>query len=645
MIISALIACIIWAFYTFSCWAAGCLVLRTVDNNKFSNNPFFHPAMALAFGVGLMGSIWSVIAVIPNGLQGWVVFLVLCLPLALGGGRNVLSCAFKLRLKNFLPDNKALRWLSVPVLLFLLLAPPMTWHPIGTDALAFYFAIAKLAATQNNFMPLPGYEAFSQIALPAEFSYAALMAMGSELAARMLNLTEIWGCALLFLALVAHTGAGVAGRWLSLLVFVSSTSLVLLISDGKTDLYGCMMGLATLLLFIGLPELNKKSFALMGLMAGFAVMAKLSYLPILVPMLSFLLMWRFWQAEKFKKSIGLFIVACIVIGGFVLLNFLPMVAKNYLYYNEPFAPFLFINGGGNQNILSQTWFSPENTQWILKTYPFVWTFGQYPMQHGIVSPLILFPVSALLFVRVKSIEWQKDSAIALGFAGLLGMTAWAIVCPSTIAPRYIFPALLAFMPLSSRGLEYLWDHYSNNKAAHFVYTFFLSVLAIVCLAYNLPEIKNGLRWAVHGPKKSGIGYVYKGLQSAESYLGENDRLFLASWERAPLKGKSLACMVTMNEKGMDILDADKKNSKNNFWENAYKAGTKAISVNVVGWKAYHEAMMRQPAPAWLDVKEETINDFYKVYVLTPKKDAPKKEKFCGLDEHENWKPKDIIEHE
>ncbi len=542
MILYAILACPVWAFYTLSAWAIGALALRHFYP-AFNNDKIAHPALSLSLGMGVLGTIWSALAIIPNGMQTWSVLLVLSVPLCFGW-HPIYDYVRRIDYRALIPKDKNLRWIAAPLVIFLALVPLMTLHPMGIDALAYYFAQAKLVAYTQGFAPLPGYDSFGQIALPAEFTYSALLLIGPEFGARLITASVLWTCALLIVALVKSCGASEVGRWIAILFLLTSTCVTLLISDGKTDLYGAMLAFATLYLFVASPDLGPRHITLMGMFAGMAVMAKLSFIPILIPMLGFLLLWRFMSDRTIGQALKKTITSGVTISSLVLFNALLLVLKNYFFYKEPFAPFYFFDPASDIGLSSQVWYSPENTTWILKTYPLVWTFGQYPMQHGVLSPLVWAALPALLLVKWKNIDWKRDPAVALAIAGALGMLVWAVFFPGTVAPRYIFPALFAFVPLAVRGLEYLWKYTSTNKLRYFFYTGLIFLFACIPLYYNLSEVKNGLRMATRGVVKSHVNYIYEGLQKGEKTANETARVFLLGWERAPLSPKTLSCLAS-----------------------------------------------------------------------------------------------------
>lgn len=632
MILETILAIPVWAFYSVAALALGMTALRAFPSIKSDAVPY--SGLSLSLGLGLLGAIWSIFASMPNGLQSYSVLIVLGLAL-LSGWKDVWHLVLNINYKNLIPTDKRLRWISFPLIGMLAIAPVLCWYPLGTDALAFYFAQAKIVAYNHQFVPLPGYESFSQIPLPAEYTYSALILIGGELAARMITATEVWACALLIVSLASACGAGIAGRWFALLMLFTSTSVTLLMSDGKTDLYGGMLGFATLYVFLTSRDLSLRFIVLMGVLTGLSVFSKLSFLPILVAMLPLLLLWRYICVEQ-KMSAALLktlksgAIISVCVGGIMLL----LVLKNWLAYQEPLAPFLILGDKKYDNITSQVWFSPEVTAWILKTFPFVWTFGQYPMQHGNLSPLVWAALPAFFLVNWKKLQWRTDPAIALASVGCVGMIVWGVFFSSIIAPRYIFPALFAFVPLSVRGLESLWNYIETRKLKN-GFALILALFAFVAFVYQMPQFKNGLRAAVKGYDKSHVGYVWEGLQAAETIASEESRILLVGWERSPFSGKALSCLVSHNEIGINMI-LSKITPPQKYWEDIYRSGTNVMVVNEVGRKDFVDKIDIKQKPSWLNIERKEINKFYALYILTPQKGAPAQEKRCARNDKGIW---------
>lgn len=345
---------------------------------------------------------------------------------------------------------------AVVVLFFLCLAlAALTMPPTG-DAEAFYLAYAQIMASSGVLEPMRGtYEPFSSIGLPAELHYAVLMRWQGTAAAKFFVWPVALACGVFLSGIVRRCGGGLVARWMAWTILISSSSFTLYVFDGKVDLFGAAFGLAALYWLLSDTPANGRTGALAwaGLMAGSATVAKFSYVLSLGVAMLVLLMWQHRGQERAYDTRGLLRTG-LVLGAWAALAWLPQCLKNGVLYGAPLAPFLGMGEAGAW--LNQVWHSPEVTREILLTYPYALVFGDYPMQGGGVSLLLLGLPALTWFVRRRraSDEPLLDSpVIAVTLAALLSTLAWALIRPSVLAPRYILATLLLFAPLASLTAE------------------------------------------------------------------------------------------------------------------------------------------------------------------------------------------------
>lgn len=420
-------------------------------------------ALATAFllGQGGLATVWLLLA-----LAGWfwpgivAGLLTLCV---LGGGAfawpTVVNFArqFWTALSSLRTESLPWRILVFLTLLLLLVEGVNSARPptAGSDAEAFYMALPKVIAASHRLVPLRGYETYSQIGLQGEFHYAALMSLGSPQAAKLFVWPTGLAVAMVLVAIGSEAGLGRRGKWIVLAVLYTSTGFTLVITDGKVDLFGAAMGMAAFYWALQTGERHGTSaLRLTGLFVGLAVIGKLSYAAALVPGILLLVIWQATTASEKRPmaaSLSSLVKPGLAVGFWMMLPFVPHLLKNGILFGEPLAPFL---SSGGQSWLDQTWFSPEVTRWIVMTYPLALVFGNYPMQYGNLSPLILaFAPLSFLLPRPRSIVGSRLIRITL--AAALGMVIWLVLRPSVLAPRYILAPLLVLIPAVARGAEYV----------------------------------------------------------------------------------------------------------------------------------------------------------------------------------------------
>ncbi len=343
---------------------------------------------------------------------------------------------------------------TVVVLFFLCLAPAALTMPPTGDAEAFYLAYALIMASSGVLEPMRGtYEAFSSIGLPAELHYAVLMRWQGTAAAKFLVWPVALACGVFLSGIVARCGGGLVARWVAWTILISSSSFTLYVFDGKVDLFGAAFALAALywLLHDAPADEHWRALAWAGLMAGSATVAKFSYVITLgVAMLVLLA----WQHRSQSYDLRGLMRTTLVLGAWAVLAWLPQCLKNGVLYGAPLAPFLGMGEFGSW--LNQVWHSPEVTREILLTYPYALVFGEYPMQGGGVSLLLLgLPVLTWFVLRRRAGDARLlDSPVAaVTLAALLSTLAWVLMRPSVLAPRYILATLLLFAPVAALTAE------------------------------------------------------------------------------------------------------------------------------------------------------------------------------------------------
>lgn len=601
---------------------------------------------AITFGLALLGYTWSILAAIPHAMQTITIFILLTTFMILSR-RSFLTIRNdgQFIIKNigavFWPTEKSLRWVAIPLVLYLLMAVPLAFHPMGTDALAFYFAQAKLIAYAHQFVPLSGYESFSQIPLPAELSYSALILMGSEWAARFMTTFQLWACALLMAGCVYHFNQNHIRRaWLAVLLLLTSTGVTLLVSDGKTDLYGAMLGFAACYISLVMPLNSRRNMMLLGITVGLSFTAKLSYIPILVPMIGFIIFVRLWREKNFKEAVLHSLMLGLIIAPCIIAAFVPNMAKNFMAYGEPLAPFFFFNPHYYPPFLNQSWFSPEVTEYILSIYPIAWTFGQFPMQHGNLSPYVWATLPMLFLVRWKKTSFGAlldNKSVLFAFAGGLGMLSWAVFYSSVIAPRYIFPALFAFIPLAAVGLDRLWEFVRPQRIAHFVLIGIISMSAILVVVNDLPSVKRSAKHILQGPQETQLRHLDYAAKEAETALPADGRLFLAAWERALFEPQTMNCMINVHEQKVlgSILDSSK------YWQTLYDFGTRVVLVNKAARNDVFTILDSGQKPYWLGIEAKTLSNDYIMYVMVPNSDAPPPKWACRETRKNYYEPVNI----
>jgi hypothetical protein len=447
--------------YVLSALGYGLVPLTAWDSREddYTSAPLRF-ALALLVGLGILNGIWTVIGALnlfttPIVLIGVLIGFALAVFLLLRKySESVRSLPRSLNETASWPLGwKALLLLvAFQVILYAVLA--LATPPLG-DAEAFYMVIPKVVVEAQGLAILPNYWSFTQIGFSGELHFASLMAIADAKAAKLLVWFVAIAIVVLVLAFCRRLEQSYRGKIVAVIMLLTSTTYTYYIFDGKVDLFSAAFGLAFLFLFLYRFHEPREQL-LSGFLLGIAAVGKLSYIPVMIAVVSSVVAWRFLASVKtktVKKEVSR--VGLLMAGAFV--GFLPHLIKNYHLYAAPLAPLLKIGDQEGSSLFNQVWFSSGPTRHILLTYPIALTLGRYPMQGGVLSPLLLafLPCSLLAavgYLPTSSPKVRRDLKKIL-LLWFVTVGTWLLVRPSVLAPRYILGPLLLVIPALSTFVD------------------------------------------------------------------------------------------------------------------------------------------------------------------------------------------------
>ena len=440
------------AIYSVACLSLGAWLLRLIVRTDSLHGRYgvvVGVSSAMLLGQGVLANVWLLIG-LAGWFKTWVVAMVLMVCVLVGwrSARSLIS-AFSGR---WVLEWRAMRSESRPwrLLVYLLIAQVVVmglgalFMPPRGDAVAFYMTLPKYMAHYDRLVPLPGtYHTFTQVGLQGEMHYAALMSLGSASAAKGF----VWPISLaglgMLLAIGGMAGLRRRGKWIAIAMYFTSTAVTLISVDAKVDLFAAAMGVGAV--YWALRTSDKSPWpaaCLCGLFTSMAAVAKFSYIAALVPCVFVLLVWRCVTAGRSKSLLRVLAVW----GGCALLAGIPHLVKNGVLFGNPLAP--FVGGGSDWHV--QNWFANDGgeaiVRWIHMTYPLALFYGDYGMQYGTLSPLILafFPLVALSWRRAKPLV---SPLFQVTSAAVFGLVVFTCLSPNVFAPRYVLaPLLLLILP-------------------------------------------------------------------------------------------------------------------------------------------------------------------------------------------------------
>jgi len=540
------------ALYCLSCYGAGIATLRLCGaHGAPGQRALAIASTAFLLGQGVVAAAW-----IPLGLAGWFN------PFAVGA--VVLACAVPALLtgraallQSWRDIQPALRWLAgadrpfqgvcalLLALWMLLLLDAATRGPLG-DAEAFYLAYPKVIAAAERLIAMPGlYSPFSQIGLVGEMHFAALIALDGAAAAKLLVWPTAMAAGIELAAIAAWAGAGWRGRWIAVAILFTSTGFTNHVWDGKVDVFAAAFGLAAVRWILAEREAGAPALRCGGLLAGFSTLAKISYIPVLLPALGLLLAWREWNTPAAAPALPTRVVrkgAALAI--WVALPWLPNALKNGALFGTPLAPFI----GGDGSWLNQVWFTPADTLWIVMTYPLALTFGRYPMQSGNVSFVLLAFLPLAFYLLRTPVDWRSSRLTLIALAGLAGLLIWVAFRPSVIAPRYFFVAIALLIPLAARAAEVV---YEREEPPRWLRASMLATLASALVFVSFPLVLAVPRAmaALQAPDTAcaHAGRYCAALMRLNGIAAPGDRVYLAGYYGYWLRPDLLQCQATPAE--------------------------------------------------------------------------------------------------
>lgn len=613
--IAAIVVCI---FYCIACLCLGAALIRLLAPRwAYRDIDNAVPAFGAIFllGQGVLALFWQLLVFVnfaPEAVTGVLVVSVaagirFAWPVTVNFARRLWAALTWISQETWV-------WRIIGVMAALLLLreaargvlPPQT----RGDALGFYMVLPKLIAATHEFTLVPAYEAFTQIGLQGELHFAALMSLSGPVAAKLFVWPTSAAGALMLLALSKQAGFTLRGRLVIFAALYTSTAFTQVIWDGKVDMFGAVMGMAALYWAMQAGgEHTPAAVRLTGLFSGLAIVAKLSYLPILPPAVLLLLVWRWYTGERRAldiaslRSLALLLVS---LAFWAALPLIPNAVKNAVVFDAPLAPFISPDSS-SQDMLGQVWFQPDTTLRLALSYPLSLIYGHFWAQAGQMSPLILAFAPLLLLVP-RPRDWRHNQLTQITAAGLLGLAVWIVFRPSVFAPRYILALLLALIPASVRGVGYVLEHEKLSK--------WLGSAAVVCVAvvlfisltyaYATDPLVNVL--------KSSWKLLTDQIDECTAYGGNSDcqiasilneeaspgaRVFLGSYFRYWLRPDLIQCSNRL-EPEYDTLNA--LPTLEARWSYLYERGFRYLIVDKITHMGTFDKLLNfERLPDWLEI--------------------------------------------
>jgi hypothetical protein len=437
-------------------------------------------------------------------------------------------------------------------------------------------AYPKVLAHWGTLKPMVGgFGTFSQIGLHGEMHFAALILIGSDQAASLMNVAMLLSIIVLLNGCAKIETAPTYRPWILLILVLTSSAVTSLVAGGKVDLFGAAMGVAACCIVLNdLYRLDSKAASplLAGLFAGFAIIAKLSLLATLVPMLALLVLWGGLYHRRILCSVYWRNVGVMVLAGVVAC--IPHMVKNQLLFGEPLAPVI-----SSASWLQQEWYTPTQQATLWAVYPLAAFLGALPGMGGAMSAgiLALWPV-VLLTGRARGRRILTSRSFQAAIVSVVALVIWVVLRPGVFALRYFLPPLLLLAVLPAVETDRLLRDLKTLRALKAA--IWLVLAMALAASFNRPEGHPGEAWDYLRGKLSAVEFADAPGRAAAvltAHADPSERVWLASPYAYFLRAESLA-----NASGRDDYRHVSAHPAQAGWTYLYRQGFRYIYVGPLG---------------------------------------------------------------
>ena len=598
--IEAITTIIICIFYLFSCLGAGFWASRVIEQSPLGiyNRTSIHELnIVFLLGSCVLTIIWS--ALLSTSIfSSFIVTFVLSIFAIIGLQyfrikSNTILLSYINLYKSLMSDNFPWKCITFFTITIILLSAIICFSPLDpyNDAAAFYMVLPKLMASTNEYSLVSGYESFMSIGLFGELHYAALMIIGSGIGAKVYAWLFGLSTAITIAAITGFMGAGQRGKLISISMVYSSTAFLYIIGDGKTDIFGAALGCAA---FYSLTETESdsyiKKYFYAGLFSGFAIIAKISYLPIMFTSILIYIVLRHIIGKNYnyydlKTNIMHLSKSATWIFLGMIIPFIFHLHKNWIIFEEPFLPFFYFGENIYGNTWAyQSWFTTDIIRKIILTYPLALVFGRYPMQYGNLSVLLLAFLPLLFFLPREKLN-INSRLVHLTIASVIGISVWVILRPGIFAPRYMLFALLLIVPIIAFGLE---NFLKISDKKYFLNIFIIGICIIHVIYFNRFYFHKVKKRFSENEKRSSVEYVFDYLNDI---VTDEKRVLTLSYYTYWLKPNILQNLIKSDER--IYIFKEEKEDIEEILTRACNRGFKYVLINLVTHQEWLNRISKQ----------------------------------------------------
>ena len=442
---------------------------------------------------------------------------------------------------------------------------------LSYDAVAIYFSDEKLTSLTNQIHFFQN-DSFIASSFQTGITYAALISLAGDQAARMYSWVNGLIIILFFLATAKELGLTIQARLIAITLLLTSTAFVDLTGDGKIDLISTAPAIAAVYWTIVNSKGQNKSTALLtGVLAGISIASRpFNAFIVCLFIGAYYTINLFSSKDKTERLAILKLVPWLGMG--IVTVMISHLIVNQLVLGDPLS---FLHNIQIANSDNWQWTFDKDKLWIIRLlYPFALTIINIPQSNGNISPLFVTFLPLLLSRTVRSKLKQMPQLIRVTFAAVITLVLWITVLFTVFEIRYVlFLWVIFYIVLAVVIEEFIsgTDRFSGKYAE-------LAIVGILLFA--------NLRMAyitidTYSPvDKTNTPHCYNHdlcdlLAPINTIAKPNERVLTLSAFRYYLRPDLLACSSRYDE--YRELQPLANNNPSQFWAEVYRLGFKYIT--------------------------------------------------------------------
>ena len=375
----------------------------------------------------------------------------------------------------FSQENLVWQALLIISVLIILITTLRVVTNINWDGYTTYATQAKLiAATGGISETARGNDInYAASGLVGEVTMGAAYSLAGDPAARMHSWVVFIMLIFVGMAITSELNFSKRGQIIAFVSLITSSLLYGMVGQGKVDIYGFAPALGAIFIALKLSrQLHPTTALLTGLLAGIAIIAKVTYLPTLGVFLVLLTILTVPASRWLQMWIFMAIGSLIPIGMFLL--------RNAIILDHPLAPItraedsieLVTAGTQRERLLRQSYIF----------YPLTW-YGSYSNSRLTYLTPIWLIMLPLIIWQLQSRTSPRRQRVVIG-VNIVTIIVWVLSWENILPLRYQAAIFAMFLLLGSEALSKALGNTTQRLARFALITslFFALFSAIVAQA-------------------------------------------------------------------------------------------------------------------------------------------------------------------